>query len=74
VIAARSFVVTVLVERLDDLGAQVFVNDAGADVGDFAALGELVDDEAVEPVGVGYRDVDQEVLGTGDHEYPDGLR
>jgi hypothetical protein len=33
------------------------VDDGGADVGDFGALGEPVDDEGVEGIGVGDGDV-----------------
>jgi Protein of unknown function (DUF2000) len=54
--------------------AQVFVDDAGPDVGHLGPLGELVDDEGVELLVVGHRDVQQEVLAAGDHEHADGVR
>ena len=43
--------------------AQVLVDDAGPDVGHLGPLGELVDDEGVELLVVGHRDVKHEVLG-----------
>jgi hypothetical protein len=52
---------------------QVLVDHAGADVGDFGALGEPVDDECVEILVVPDGDVDQEVLGSRDHEDADRL-
>ena len=54
--------------------AQVLVDDAGPDVGHLGPLGELVDDEGVELLVVGYRDVEQEVLVAGDDEHADGVR
>jgi hypothetical protein len=54
--------------------AEVLVDDAGPDVGYFGPLGELVDDEGVELLVVGHRDVEQEVLAAGDDEYTDGVR
>ena len=53
--------------------AQVLVDDAGPDVGHLGPLGELVDDEGVELLVVGYRDVEQEVLVAGDDEHADDL-
>jgi hypothetical protein len=41
---------------------QVLVDDAGPDVGYLGPLGELVDDEGVELLVVGHRDVEQEVF------------
>jgi hypothetical protein len=52
----------------------VFADDRGVDVGYLGTLGELVDDEGVERVGVRYGDVEQEVVAAGDDENPDGLR
>jgi hypothetical protein len=54
--------------------AQVLVDDTGPDVGHLGPLGELVDDEGVELLVVGYRDVEQEVLAAGDDERADGVR
>jgi Protein of unknown function (DUF2000) len=54
--------------------AEVFVDDAGPDVGHLGPLGELVDDEGVELLVVGHRHVEQEVLAAGDDEYTDGVR
>ena len=43
---------------------QVLVDDADPDVGYFGPLGELVDDEGVELLVVGHRDVDE--MSTGE--------
>jgi hypothetical protein len=40
----------------------VLVDDAGADIGDFGSLGEPVDDEAVQALVVGHRDVQEKVF------------
>jgi hypothetical protein len=53
---------------------QVLVDDAGPDVGYFGPLGELVDDEGVELLVVGHRDVEQEVFAAGDDEHAHGVR
>ena len=53
---------------------QVLVDDAGPDVSYFGPLGELVDDEGVELLVVGDRDVEQEVLVAGDDEHTGGVR
>jgi hypothetical protein len=52
---------------------QVLVNHAGADVGDFGAFGEPVDDERVQILVVPHSDVDKEILGPRDHEDSDRL-
>jgi hypothetical protein len=46
----------------------VLVDDGGVDVGDLGALGETVDDERVQRVGVLDANVQQEVLLAGDDE------
>src|SRR6185369_12863897 len=46
----------------DRVVAQMLVDDAGPDVGHLGPLGELVDDEGVELLVVGHRDVEQEIL------------
>lgn len=51
----------------------MLVDDGGADVGDLAALGQLVDDEGVEVPVVADGDVDDEVLGAEGDEDTDGL-
>jgi hypothetical protein len=51
----------------------MFVNDAGAHVGNFGAFGELVDNEGIELLVIGDGDVEQEVLATGDDEHADGV-
>src|SRR4051794_18064078 len=53
--------------------ADVLVDDRGAHVRHLAALGEPVDDEGVQRVGVGHGDVQQEVVATRDDEDADGL-
>lgn len=53
--------------------AQVLVDHAGADVGDFGALGEPVGDKRVQILLVPHRDVDQEILSPRDHEDADRL-
>ena len=53
---------------------QVLVDDAGPDVGYFGPLGEPVDDEGVELLVVGHRDVEQEVLAAGDDEHAHRVR
>jgi hypothetical protein len=53
--------------------AQVLVDDAGPDVGHLGPLGELVDDEGVELLVVGRRDVKQEVLRELAKPHPDDL-
>jgi hypothetical protein len=61
------------VSRFDDWAADVLVDDAGSDVGDFRALGEAVDDDGVEAVVVRHRYVDEEVFAAGDDEHADGF-
>jgi len=51
----------------------VLVDDAGPDVGYFGPLGELVDDEGVELLVAGHRDMEQEVLAAGDDEHAHGV-
>jgi fructose-1,6-bisphosphatase/sedoheptulose 1,7-bisphosphatase-like protein len=51
----------------------VFVDDAGAHVGDFGAFGELVDDEGIKLLVIGDGDVEQEVLAARDDEHADGV-
>jgi hypothetical protein len=60
-------------KRLEHRAADVLLDDRGAHVGDLAALGQPVDDARVERVGVGHRDVQQEVVAAGDDEHADGL-
>jgi hypothetical protein len=43
-----------LAEWLDDVVAEVFVDDGGVDVGDLRSFGEPVDHDGVEGIGVGY--------------------
>src|SRR6476469_7660715 len=61
-------------ERLEHRTADVLVDDRGAHVGHLAALGEAIDHERVQRVGVVHGDVQQEVVAPGDDEHPDGLR
>ena len=42
---------------LDDLAAEVFVDDGSVDVGDLRSFGEAVDHDGVGGVGIGYGDV-----------------
>jgi len=60
--------------RGDRVVAQVLVDDAGTDVGHLGTFGQLVDDERVEVLVVGDRDMEQEVLAAGDDEHPHGVR
>ena len=60
--------------RGDGVVAQVLVDDAGPDVGHLGPFGQLVDDEGIETLVVGHRDVDQEILAAGDDEHPHGVR
>src|SRR5215212_3520159 len=59
-------------EELEHRAADVLIDDRRADVGHLTALGEPVDDEGVERVRVGHRDVQQEVVAARDHEDADG--
>jgi hypothetical protein len=52
----------IVVERFEHGAADVLVDDGGVDVGDLGALGETIDDERVQRVGVFDADVQQEVL------------
>jgi len=57
-----------------DLGfVQVLVDHAGADVGDFGALREPVDNERVQILVVSHGDVYEEILSPRDDEDADGL-
>jgi hypothetical protein len=49
-----------------DVLAPVFVDDGGSNVDDFGSRCEVVDDQGVEGVGVGDRDVQDDVLVAGD--------
>jgi hypothetical protein len=53
---------------------EVFVNDGCVDVGDLGALGQPVDDDCVERVGVGDGYVEEKVVAAGDDEDADGFR
>jgi hypothetical protein len=51
----------------------VLVDHRGTHVAHLRPAGEAVDDEGVQAVGVGHREVQQEVLGAAGDEDPDGL-
>jgi hypothetical protein len=51
----------------------VFVGDQRAHVGDLGALGQPVDHERVQAVGVRHRNVQQEVVAARHHEHADDL-
>lgn len=53
--------------------ADVLVDDAGADVGDFGALGEVIDDEGVQVLVAGDGDVQEEVLVACDDEHAQSI-
>jgi hypothetical protein len=59
--------------RINTRVADVLIDDAGADVGDFGALGELVDNEGVKVLVASDGDVQEEVLVAGDDEDAQGL-
>ena len=46
-----------MAQWLDDLAAEVFVDDGSVDVGDLRSFGEAVDHDGVGGVGIGYGDV-----------------
>ena len=57
--------------RLEHRPADVLVDDRRVHVGDLGAFGEAVDHERVERVGVGDRDVEEEVAAPRDDEHGD---
>src|SRR5215218_8233923 len=62
------------VQRLQHGPPDVLVDDRGVDVGDLRALGQPVDDERVQRIGVRDRHVQEEVAAAGDQEHADELR
>ncbi|GDY47767.1 hypothetical protein SANT12839_086490 [Streptomyces antimycoticus] len=52
----------------------MFVDHRALYIRHLTALGEAVDDERVQPIGVRHRHMDEEVMGAGGDEQADGLR
>jgi quercetin dioxygenase-like cupin family protein len=61
-------------QRLEHRSPDVLVHDGRVDVGDLRTLGQAVDHERVERIGVRDRDVQQEVRRPRDDEHADDLR